>query len=340
MRRFLIVILIVLLAQVHLVAVANADGISDNGSITITLRDVDVSDVLEAPSSTELDDLLYPSVKLLPTRYLDLSMLVTPAVDTIEVSQSVYDLLTVYFPSGDSTYTWAECYAAAIYINWLNLDYIAASPSAEGDTRADVLEFMSLVKRTGIRVDDGLTNIEVVDVGKFVDTFRSYYESLCNIMDIAEAGNSMAGICIDENTKVVLSLGLRGYSVNLAMSRPAGLDMQDQVKWLETRDKYIISTGLDMEISTAAINFSVESQLSSVASDNDSYENASNMSPYVSSFATNFSTAMLPSGVVGAKDITLGIALVLVLVSIIVFIVIDVFRRINDTMRKWRWRWR
>lgn len=345
MKRFITLIVSTIILSILGQAVCaignNSDTIEQN---SIRIKHISVEDILSCESAAQLDDLVYPSVKCLPTRYLDLGMMADISEDEVYVGENIYKLLEIYYPSDDGMYTWAECYSAVMYFHWLELNDLVLDGSADYTQRSDIAAFNEMITSVGVNLADDITNIKITNF----DSFRSVIQSYSNFLSSEFSGSMYedSSYIADDNTGIIISLGLRGYNLCGTTEEPVGLDMQDVTKWFSSRASYIAIFGLVPETSDISIIYSGANSDANKA--NQDYSNGvvvdgiyySQTSEYVGEFSSDIATDFLPNGNIGMRDIALSVAVLLVIACIIVFIIIDTVKRINDPMRKWKWRWR
>lgn len=317
---------------------------------TVEVRPVSFEEIMAVSSSEQLDALLYPTVTELPTKYVDLYMFADTGLTSTSISYEARDLLETYYPSDDGKYTWAELYATQLYVAWYGELY---GNKREDVDAADLVALREMTEVASVFVGDPMTTAGLTDI----DTLKSVlsdYESVLNGSDAS--GELYQQMCqVDEETGVVLSIGREHFWRCTGFTTPIGLDMQDVVKWYETRPAYMGLFGIQSEVATRVFHPDGQAATSTVEGeagaslvieertvDEDVLPIPKNFSSngYVGDFDTPIMQADLPDGTTGIRDILLTVAIVLTILCVIAFAVVDFIRKWNDPMRKWRWpRW-
>lgn len=324
----------------------NLVGTASATESSVELRQVSFSEILSVSSGAGLDELLYPTVSELPTKYLDLYMFADTGMTSVSVSPETVALLQIHFPSSDGKYTWAELYSAQLYVSWYGMLY----ENKRGDTGADdLVALQEMMDTASILLEDPMTSTMVTDVDTLKGVLLRYEDALDLTKPETEESDDTLyqQMCLeDPETGVVMSAGREQFWKCISYEAPLGLDLQDMVKWYQTRPAYMGLFGITSESSDRVINqvgagtsFVIEEQ---TVTDEDTLALPRNFSSngYIGDFDVPAASTNLPDGTAGIRDILLTIAIVLTVLCVIAFAVVDFVRKWNDPMRKWRWpRW-
>lgn len=316
---------------------------AESNYTTVELIPVSESDILAVNSSAALDDLLYPNGVALPTKYLDICMLAENDMESMPVSLEAWDVLSQYFPSDSGKYTFAECYAAQLYVGW----YYTVYQGYLGEETENAVDEAELLKRctssTGLALCGEVDDVSITNLV----TLKQYLGSYLNSSDSDDGTTDDA----------LVSMGV-DYAWEVTSWTPLlGLDYQKLGSFLSTRGMYLDAIGAEYShtgvqifedpfvVSSTVASNAVAGSPSSAADTNA--DTASDTIQYsLASADTNQSIGDLGSDAVtvsavtksiGVRDVLTVLCIILVFCAFFGMWVVDVIRRRKDPLRKWRW---
>lgn len=313
---------------------------TESNYTSVELIPVAESDILAANSSDALDSLLYPNGVALPTKYLDICMLAENDMESMPVSLEAWDVLSQYFPSDSGKYTFAECYAAQLYVGW----YYTVYRGYLGEETENAVDEAELLK-------SGTSNIGLALCGE-VDDVR-----VTNLVTLKQYLSDYVDSAISDSDGVtkdgIVSMGV-DYAWEVTSWTPLlGLDYQKLGSFLSTRGVYLDAIGAEYTntgtqifedpfavTSTAASNAVVGSQ--SAAPDSDSSSSSYNLAstdsnPSIGDLGSDAVTVSAVTKSIGVRDVLTVLCIILVFCAFFGMWVVDIIRRRKDPLRKWRW---
>lgn len=290
---------------------------SGQSPISVPVKYVSFDDITCVSTPEELEDLLYPSGMELPTKYLDLYMFAESQLESVIISPTTYDFLKSNYPVDDGAYTWAEYYAAQLYVSWVETLYEGAR---DGSTSEDVEALEEFISANGIDLIACRVQTRLVSVEPLLQYLSKFKEALLDY----SSNNYIELKTYDMESGVSFTLGYDYLWQCTDYSEPVGLDLQDRVKWYNTRIDYMNTLGIVFDAASG-----VEFYSSPVETGNTNPD-------YVNSLEAVYTSRDLMSGHQGVKDYVLIISLVVVVASLLVLGISDFIRRRRDPLSHWR----
>lgn len=131
---------------------------------SVPLRKVSVLDILGVESIQGLEELLFPSGMLLPTKYLDIFSFFDPAVDRADTTKEVATFLNSAYPDAGGLFTMAEIKAAELYVGLL----YATSADVRSQDSPDIYGVQRFMEDAKVKLTGAdMTSITVSDLDKF-----------------------------------------------------------------------------------------------------------------------------------------------------------------------------
>lgn len=291
-------------------------------SVVVDVKPVTVEMLLAADDVSDLEDILYPSGLSLPTNYIDFYMFADVGDESITVSDTTYEFLLENFPSADGLYTWAEYYSAQVYMCWVG----TLLGGQRASTDEDVVALQEMLQSCGLSIaPEQLTCTKLTDIAYLQQYIERFKEALEN-----ESSAQYHELkTYDLTDGVSLTMGKAYMSTCTDYNVPIGLDVQNILKWLDTRIDYMNMFGI---VTDAAEPVKVSGFQSSTES------NEQSSSDYVGSIQYVAAPLNIGQRRMGLQDIALVVSLVVVICAVVVFWVVDFIRKRNDPLRRWR-RW-
>lgn len=329
----------------------------DKVMVDVKLVPVSVDDVLNVETVEELNSLLYPSGMQLPTMYLDFLMFSNIGEETIVVSRETYDFLLSAFPTDGNCYTLAECFTAKLYLSWYQTAY--------GDSKAgheeEAKDIVAVATDLGWQFVGDVTANSVTDLDRLQSEIQKYYAAL----DIAHLPEEVSYnevpeyqdmVRVSESNGIQLSSGFE-YLMQCDELEPImGLDLQAFRSFVNTRGLYMDMLGISVfgagralfgeetEGESAVVGgstgtpaISSETNMNKPEGFNDLDIDTVTPNEGISDFDSGYTSSDVTDGSIAFRDVTVAIALAVIVVAIVVYGVRDWYRKYKDPTRRWRW---